>query len=62
MNYEKASENEVFLLLNFPKLMTQDAREIADIVALTALVNALPQLKVHIHGALNVGSSREEII
>jgi 4-carboxymuconolactone decarboxylase len=29
---------------------------------LTALGNASPQLKVHIHGALNVGCSRVEII
>lgn len=27
-----------------------------------ALGNAVPQLKVHIHGALNVGCSREEIV
>jgi 4-carboxymuconolactone decarboxylase len=31
------------------------SREIAEIAALTALGNAAPQLKVHIHGALNVG-------
>jgi 4-carboxymuconolactone decarboxylase len=33
-----------------------------EIAALTALGNAAPQLKVHIHGALNVGCAREEII
>jgi 4-carboxymuconolactone decarboxylase len=38
------------------------AREIATVAALTALGNARPQLKVHIHGALNVGCSREEVI
>lgn len=38
------------------------SREIATVAALTALGNAKPQLKVHIHGALNVGCSREEII
>lgn len=38
------------------------SREIAVVAALTALGNAAPQLKVHIHGALNVGCSREEII
>jgi len=37
-------------------------REIAVVAALTALGNAVPQLKVHIHGALNVGCSREEIV
>jgi len=36
-------------------------REIATVAALTAMGNALPQLKVHIHGALNVGCSRVEI-
>lgn len=38
------------------------SREIATIAALTALGNAAPQLKVHIHAGLNVGCSREEII
>ena len=37
-------------------------REIATVSALIALGNAQPQLKVHIHGALNVGCSRSEII
>jgi 4-carboxymuconolactone decarboxylase len=38
------------------------SREIATVAALTALGNAAPQLKVHIHGALNVGCTKEEII
>jgi 4-carboxymuconolactone decarboxylase len=38
------------------------SREIATLAALTALGNATPQLKVHIHGALNIGVSRQEII
>jgi 4-carboxymuconolactone decarboxylase len=38
------------------------SREIATVAALTALGNAAPQLKVHIHGALNVGCSRQEIV
>ena len=38
------------------------SREIAVIAALTALGNAAPQLKVHIHGALNVGCTREEVV
>lgn len=38
------------------------SREIASIAALTVLGNATPQLKVHIHGALNVGCSRQEIV
>lgn len=37
-------------------------REIAVVAGLTALGNALPQLKVHIHGALNTGNTREEIV
>ncbi len=38
------------------------SREIATVAALTALGNARPQLKVHIHGALNVGCTKQEII
>ena len=38
------------------------SREIATVAALTALGHAAPQLKVHIHGALNVGCSRQEIV
>jgi 4-carboxymuconolactone decarboxylase len=37
-------------------------RELTTVAALTALGNAAPQLKVHLHAALNVGCSREEII
>ncbi|MBN2383375.1 carboxymuconolactone decarboxylase family protein [bacterium] len=38
------------------------SREIATVAALTAMGTALPQLKVHVHGALNVGCSPKEII
>lgn len=38
------------------------SREIATVAALTALGNAQPQLKVHIHAALNVGCTPEEIV
>jgi len=38
------------------------SREIATVAALTALGTATPQLKVHVHGALNVGCSPQEII
>ena len=38
------------------------SREIATVAALTALGNAQPQLRVHIHGALNVGCTREEVV
>jgi 4-carboxymuconolactone decarboxylase len=37
-------------------------REIATVAALTAMGNAKQQLKDHIHGALNVGCTREEIV
>jgi 4-carboxymuconolactone decarboxylase len=37
-------------------------REVATVAALAALGNAQPQLKVHIHGALNVGCTRQEIV
>lgn len=38
------------------------SREIATIAALTALGNARPQLKVHIHAGLNVGLSQDEVV
>ncbi|MBV8883344.1 MAG: carboxymuconolactone decarboxylase family protein [Chroococcidiopsidaceae cyanobacterium CP_BM_RX_35] len=38
------------------------SREIATVAALTALGNARPQLKVHIHAVLNVGCTRKEIV
>ena len=38
------------------------SRQIATVAALTALGNAQPQLRVHIHGALNVGCTREEVV
>lgn len=37
-------------------------RELCTIAALTVQGFALPELKVHIKGALNTGSSREEIL
>ncbi len=37
------------------------SRQIATVAALTALGTAMPQLKVHIHGALNVGCTRQEV-
>ncbi len=38
------------------------SREIATVAALTAMGTASPQLKVHLHGALNVGCTQQEII
>jgi 4-carboxymuconolactone decarboxylase len=38
------------------------SREIATVAALTAMGNAAPQLKVHLHAALNVGVTRGEIV
>jgi 4-carboxymuconolactone decarboxylase len=42
--------------------MDAKSRAIAIIAALTTLGNATPQLKVHIHAALGVGCSREEVV
>jgi 4-carboxymuconolactone decarboxylase len=36
-------------------------KEIAVVAALTAMGNAMPQLKVHLNGALNVGCTTEEV-
>jgi 4-carboxymuconolactone decarboxylase len=38
------------------------SREIATVAALTPPGHAQPQVKVHIHGALNVGCTWEEIV
>lgn len=38
------------------------SREMATVAALCAMGNASPQLKVHIHGALNVGCSAKEVV
>lgn len=38
------------------------SREIATVAALTALGNCAPQLNVHIHGALNVGCTPDEVV
>ena len=37
-------------------------REIASVAALCAMGNAAPQLRVHIHAALNVGCTPQEIL
>ncbi len=37
-------------------------RAIATVAALTAMGNALPVLKAHIHAALNMGCTRQEVI
>ena len=38
------------------------ARQLATVAALTALGTAEPQLRVHLHGALNLGWTREELV
>lgn len=38
------------------------SREIATVAALTVLGTAGPQLRAHIHAALNVGCSKQEVI
>jgi 4-carboxymuconolactone decarboxylase len=42
--------------------LTLKERQIATVAALVALGHPQPQLKSHIHGALNVGCSRKEVI
>ena len=42
--------------------LNQQSREIATVAALTALGTAGPQLRAHIHAALNSGCSEQEII
>ncbi len=42
--------------------LTLREREMATVSALTALGNAQPQLKWHIHAALNVGCTRRQIV
>lgn len=37
-------------------------REIATVGALTAMGNAAPQLRLHIHGMLNVGWTRRDVV
>ncbi|HEX4508825.1 MAG TPA: carboxymuconolactone decarboxylase family protein [Burkholderiaceae bacterium] len=37
-------------------------REIVTVAALAALGTATPQLKVHVHGLLNVGGTREQLV
>jgi 4-carboxymuconolactone decarboxylase len=63
------SPDFVRYLIEFPfgdiysrKELDLKSREIATVAALAAMGNASPQLKVHIHGALNVGCSRTEVV
>jgi len=51
----------------FGELYTRDilddkTRELATVAALTVLGHALPELKVHVTGALNCGADRKEIV
>ncbi|MGE0498120.1 MAG: carboxymuconolactone decarboxylase family protein [Ramlibacter sp.] len=38
------------------------SRQFATVAALTAMGTAMPQLRVHIHGALNVGCEPSEVV
>ena len=42
--------------------LSDQQRQIATIAALAAIGYANPELKVHIHGALNVGLTEEEVV
>lgn len=44
------------------KVLDEKTRELATIAALTVQGFALPELKVHVRGALNCGANREEIL
>jgi 4-carboxymuconolactone decarboxylase len=57
------------LLVSFPfgeiyprRGLDLKTRELVALSALAALGNARPQLKMHTHGALNVGCSRTQIL
>ena len=43
-------------------VLTDQRRQLATIAALTVMGFAKPELKVYIHGALNVGVSEEEVV
>ena len=43
-------------------VLSPKERQIATIASLTTLGNAIPELKAHIQGALNVGCTRQEIV
>jgi 4-carboxymuconolactone decarboxylase len=42
--------------------LTLKMRELVAIASLASMGNARPQLKMHVHGALNVGCSHEEVL
>ncbi len=44
------------------ELLDDKTRELCTVAALTVQGFALPELKVHVQGALNCGASREEIV
>ncbi len=46
----------------YPSGLDLKTRELVVVAALTALGTATSQLKVHIHGSLNVGCSQQEIV
>ena len=43
-------------------VLSPKERQIATMASLTTLGNAIPELKAHIQGALNVGCTRQEIV
>jgi len=68
-NLEGTAPELVKLAIEFPygNLLSRQGldlklRQIGTVAALTALGNAQPQLNFHIHGALNVGCTRTEIV
>ena len=68
-NLNQISPDVVRFILEFAfgeiytrKRLDLKSRELISLSSLLTLGNAVPQLKSHIHGALNVGCSREEIL
>lgn len=69
MAAHKTSPDLARLLVQYPfgqvyprRGLDLKTRELTALAALAALGNARPQLKMHVHGALNVGCSRTQIL
>ena len=68
-NIREISEEFAKVNVEFPfgELYTRDilddkTRELCTVAALTVQGFAMPQLKIHVHAALNCGASRKEIV
>ena len=66
LSFSRRNLSPYFIEYSFGDIYTRDgldlkSKEIAVVAALTAMGTALPQLKVHLNGALNTGSSVNEV-